>query len=146
MKVPLANSEQFALIDDEDKNIVLQYRWYLNTDGYVRTTTLPRLSLHQLVVGASPTGAWDHANGNKLDCRSENLRAATVSENGANRKRGRNNSSGYKGIDSQAGLWRVRIAVNGKRIYLGHFTNLERAAEAYESAARKHFGKFARAN
>ena len=38
------------------------------------------------------------------------------------------------------------IRVNGKQIFLGNFSNKVEAANAYDDAARIHFGEFARTN
>jgi hypothetical protein len=40
----------------------------------------------------------------------------------------------------------ARITVNRKVIYLGYFSAKEEAAKAYDSAATKYFGNFARRN
>jgi len=79
---------------------------------------------------------------------------ATRSQNNANRRRPRHNTSGYrhntsgyKGVclDRRSGRWRAEISKNGKTIHLGSFATPLEAHAAYLKAARKLFGKFARA-
>ena len=73
----------------------------------------------------------DHINGDKLDNRIENLRAATVGQNQHNRKTNANNTSGYKGVwwNKASKKWAAGIKLEGKRIHLGYFDNVEEAAE-----------------
>jgi HNH endonuclease/AP2 domain len=98
------------------------------------------------------TGRWckptiDHRDGNVNNNRWKNLRRATYSQNNANRRRPRHNRSGYKGVwrcrDSRK--WRAKISMNGRVINLGRFATPKEAHEVYLKAARKLFGKFARA-
>ena len=42
--------------------------------------------------------------------------------------------------------WQARIHVKHKPIFLGYFSTIEEAAMAYDEAARKYFGDFARLN
>jgi len=96
-------------------------------------------------------GRWgrptiDHRDGDVTNNRWKNLRRATASQNNANRRRPRHNTSGYKGVSlcRQSGKWRATIGSNGKTIKLGKFTSPKAAHRAYRAAARKLFGKFAR--
>lgn len=90
----------------------------------------------------------DHRNQNGLYNRRCNLRVATTSQNHANRRRQRNNSSGFTGVswNKQRSRWTAQIQVNGSKIRLGAHTSKRAAALAYNRAARKHFGEFARLN
>jgi hypothetical protein len=63
-----------------------------------------------------------------------------------NRKLQSNNSSGFKGITWSKGAYHARICVEGKRINLGRFCDAVDAATAYDNAAIKYFGEFARLN
>ena len=87
----------------------------------------------------------DHINGDKLDNRIENLRAATVGQNQHNRKTNANNTSGYKGVSWSKALkkWTARITLERKTINLGYFSNVEEAAEVVRKAREELHGDFA---
>jgi len=89
----------------------------------------------------------DHINGFGLDNRRANLRLATVAQNAWNSKK-RNPRSGYKGVwfAGDKGLWRAAIVCHGSRIHLGYFTDKIAAAKAYDAAAKKYYGEFAKPN
>ena len=98
------------------------------------------------------TGRWckptiDHRDGNITNNRWNNLRRATASQNNANRRRPRHNTSGYKGVyrSRRSGHWCAHIGRNGQTIHLGTFPTPQAAHAAYLAAARKFFGEFARA-
>lgn len=97
-----------------------------------------------LTYGEWPAGQIDHANGVPHDNRICNLRLATRTQNMANRKIGKNNQSGIKGIYKQGEKWVAKIGVSGKSLYLGIFDTPESAAAAYRFEAQKRFGEFAR--
>lgn len=99
-----------------------------------------------LVHGEFPAQEVDHINGDRKDNRLCNLRLATRQQQQFNRKTPRNNTSGVKGVcwDKQANKWRAAIARGGKSYFVGHFTNIDDAKNAYESAAQAMFGEFAR--
>jgi hypothetical protein len=89
----------------------------------------------------------DHINGDGLDNRRANLRLATVAQNAWNSKK-RNSRSGYKGVwfARDKGLWRAAIVYHGRRIHLGYFKDKISDAKAYDTAARKYYGEFAKPN
>lgn len=97
------------------------------------------------------TGEWpkrdiDHKNGIPGDDRWENLRQATESQNIANGRLRRNNTSGYKGVSKDTkthGKWRAQIKKDGKFVALGSFFTPEEAHAAYVKAALQLFGEFA---
>lgn len=99
------------------------------------------------IHGEWPPHEIDHINGDPHDNRLSNLRAATGSQNGYNRKRGRRNTSGIKGVHffKPGGKWRAAINIgHRKRKHLGLFDTKEEAAEAYRIAAAKVAGAFAK--
>ena len=96
--------------------------------------------IHQLVAEAflnhKPCGlklVVDHINNDKLDNRVENLRIVTQREN-ANRKHLKSTSK-YTGVHWQEDCkkWRAGIIINGKKYYLGIFTDEYDAHLAYQN-------------
>ena len=87
----------------------------------------------------------DHINNDRSDNRIENLRLATLSQNGFNRPRQQNNKSGYKRVSwhKQKQKWVAQIKINGKNKFLGFFVNAEDAYEAYCLKAKELYGEFA---
>jgi len=96
------------------------------------------------VTGSFPKHQIDHINMVKSDNSFLNLREATRSENGANRKKYSNNTSGYKGVSRNTpnGRWKARIRKNGAGIHLGLFDTAKEAHIAYCSAAKNIHGEY----
>jgi DNA-binding Xre family transcriptional regulator len=91
----------------------------------------------------------DHKDGNGLDNRKKRLRVADHAQNGWNQKiRICGKSSRYKGVIWHIGArkWQSQIRYKGRLIHLGTFDDEAEAAKAYDEAAEKHFGVFARLN
>jgi hypothetical protein len=89
----------------------------------------------------------DHRNGDGLDNRRRNLRRTTEAQNQMNRRKPKNNTSGFKGVGfiKARKRWRATIRYSTVRI-VGHFPTAHEAALAYDTAARQYHGKFARLN
>lgn len=144
----------YALVDAEDYELVMGYRWHLDNNGYARANT-PRdengkrgfVLMHRLIM-KNPKSDVDHKNWNRLDNRRSNLRLATRSQNIANSKLSSNNTSGYRGVvgDRATSKWCAQIKSNGKKRVLGCFSSKEDAARAYDAAALEVFGEFASTN
>lgn len=100
-----------------------------------------------IMTGASPSGTIDHANGDPDDNRWSNLRSATQSQNIANARIRRDNTSGHKGVrfHQEKGRWQAYLDFQGKRANLGYFDNLDDAISARLAKAREVHGEFARA-
>jgi len=118
--------------------------------GYKCGTILGNLYLAHRVAWAIYYGEWptniiDHINGNKFDNRINNLRQATYSQNSANSKLSKANTSGIKGVSFNKKLNKfcARIVVRRKQITLGYFENIEHAKNKYSEAAKKYFGEYA---
>lgn len=98
------------------------------------------------VYGEWPPSELDHADNDRSNNAIANLRLASRKENCFNQGKRRHNTSGYKGVSWHAGIgkWRARIAVENGRRHLGFFASVEDAAKAYELAALKFHGEFAK--
>jgi len=100
------------------------------------------------VYGEWPIHQIDHINLDRADNRIANLREATPSQNGSNRKSSPKTSNPLKGAnwDKRKKNWVARICIDRRVICLGRFKTAEQAHDAYMQAARKLFGEFARAD
>jgi hypothetical protein len=87
----------------------------------------------------------DHVDGNKLNNRIENLRAANNSVNMMNRGLMKNNTSGSKGVfwckDYQK--WRVAVRINKKLRSFGRFEDIELAELVAIEVRNKYHKEFA---
>jgi hypothetical protein len=90
----------------------------------------------------------DHIDGDGLNNRPENLRAATSVENKWNTGLASHNKSGFKGVsfDKGRGQWVANINVRGAHRYIGAFDDPAEAASAYDAAAHRYHGGFAKTN
>ena len=146
-----------VLIDDEDAEKVLKHTWHIIVNSYDKTQLhavvtnakidgkKKTLYLHSLITGFC---LCDHVDGNVLNNQKENLRRATKAQNCQNQRKHSKNTSGYKGVhwNAHAKKWQALIMANYMREHLGYFKTKEQAALAYNEAALKYHGKFARLN
>lgn len=90
----------------------------------------------------------DHIDGDPQNNRPENLRLATHGQNQTNGRAFRNNKCGYRGVyfHSRRRKWTAQINHMKKAHSLGFFDTPEAAAAAYNKAALKLFGEFAKPN
>lgn len=86
-------------------------------------------------------------DGNRQNCKIENLQEVTRSQLIAKVSRRIDNTSGYKGVSwsSRNKNWVATITKNGKMMFLGGFDNIETAHKAYCQAANRYHGEFANA-
>lgn len=143
-----------TLIDEDDFEKVGRHKWHAGKSlltNYARRFNIINgrrvlCILHRVITNVAPDAYVDHKNGDGLDNRQSNLRACTHSENHRNRRRSKGRSP-FKGVHCRAeGKWRAYCCVDGKDIWLGQFASEIEAARAYDAAAHKHYGEFARTN
>ncbi|CCE05791.1 putative Pathogenesis-related transcriptional factor and ERF protein [Bradyrhizobium sp. STM 3843] len=141
----------FALVDDEDFDLVLAHEWraikghgtfYAHTwiDG-------ESIGMHRLLTDPLATEVVDHQNGDGLDNRRCNLRPCLQVQNMQNRRKQTTPAtSRFKGVHFDKGKWRSGIVHDGERVDLGRYNSEILAARQYDRAARLLFGRFARTN
>jgi hypothetical protein len=161
MKVIELTQGRVAIVDDEDFERLAQWRWNYYKErtngGYAHRTTSRingkrhHLLMHREIMSPIPNGMEvDHINGDKLDNRRCNLRYSTPRQNRHNRTRYSNSTTGFKGVslkkDKKTKPFQAHICDRWKKHHLGYFDTPEEAAEAYNHAAIRLHGSFARLN
>jgi len=158
MKEIILTKNKVSLVDDEDFEMVNQFKWgwYNNSRTGYASRHLPlgngkrtKQSIHRLLMNPKKREEVDHINGDGLDNRRSNLRVCTRAENACNRIQvQKNNTSGYRGVKwaSDRNKWCVQIGTKGKKISIGYFKDKIQAALAYNQAALKYHGKHANIN
>ncbi len=143
------------LVDAEDFAELSQYVWYVGNRGYAYRIhrdgdTRTHVVMHRQILGLDHDDCrvTDHANGNKIDNRRENLRICMQRENMRNQKLPRHNSTGYKGVHRvrTTGRFAAQITINDHCHQIGSFDTADEAAHAYNKAAIECHGEFARLN
>jgi hypothetical protein len=123
--------------------------FYAATSTYIngKHKTL-RLSRYLVGLRHGDKRICDHRNHDTLDDRMSNLRICTKAQNGQNRRKNCNNTSGFKGVKyyKRGKKWVAAINFENKRYHLGYFNFKEEAATAYDNASKKMHGEFALTN
>ena len=138
-----------AKVDDADFKWLNRHSWYFCKGYAYRKERGVSKYMHREILGSRGKTRTDHINGDKLDNRRKNLRKCTASQNAINTgKYARAAESRYKGVSlhKKSGRWKARLFFRGKEIHIGYFSSEFKAAKAYNSEAKKRFGKFARMN
>lgn len=159
-RIPLTKG-LFALVDDSDFEYLNQFKWHIKKDNKDNTAYAARvinsngkIYMHREILNAPADKKADHIDGNGLNNQRINLRLCSSNENSRNARLFKTSTSGYKGVHYVAGWkessprkkpWRAEIFYK-KNVVLGYFTTPVEAALAYNEAAKKYFGEFARLN
>lgn len=157
--IPLSCWKSHAIVDACAFDFLSQWAWQLSEKGYARRSVTfdgktSVIWMHRVVCCAPGNAIVDHANKNTLDNRLSNLRYANASDNNRNRKPNaiRKDQAKYKGVykNHNCGTYYSRISFKEagkmKNLYLGSFASEEDAARAYDAAATRIHGEFARLN
>jgi hypothetical protein len=154
MKEIKLHNGMITRVSDDDFEQVNRFKWSARKNGntwYVlrRDHSVSgdhRLGMHRQIMSAGTGQIVDHIDGDGLNNQRENLRFCTKAENAKNRKAwGR---SRYLGVAwfKRDSKWRAQIFQNKIHKHLGYFDIEEDAAIAYNEAAKRIHGEFARLN
>ena len=149
--------DYIMLVSREDLNLVMNYQWYLNSNGYPATYGSIHADeenwgapypLHRFLVMNVPEGyVVDHINRNRLDNRRDNLRIITAKQNSYNRKKPKNAKGRYKGVRKMGGgKFKAVVSKDGQTYQLKDFATEKDAAIAYDMMAEELFGSHAGKN
>lgn len=160
-QIPLTNG-YVAIVDDEDYDRVMAAGpWFVKPSSarytryaqhHVRDASgkFKKQLLHRFILAVTdPAVKVDHKDLDGLNCRRDNLRICTHTQNMHNRPKRHpsSSSSQYKGVRRTTNKkWQAIIKANGKTVHLGVFTDEYTAARAYDGAAIRLHGEFARLN
>jgi len=149
----------FAIIDSDLLDIIMKWKWRADKDGYAVTwmkngSGRKLIRMHRFIIGVSdPKILVDHIDCNKSNNIRKNLRLCTPSENGMNRDgfyfiKSKETSSKYKGVSyvPRDNKWRAIINYEGIKESLGTYFSEDDAAKAYNHAAIRCHGEFAKIN
>lgn len=133
-----------ALVDPEDYWKLTERRWsYDASTGYAVSNEPGKyrnVRMHREIMGLVPGDGLevDHANGDKLDYRRQNLRIVTRSEQMQN-QRLRGGTSQFRGVSRyRDGRWRAYCHLDRKQKHLGYFETEAEAATAAAAFRREH--------
>lgn len=146
---------QHTIVDAEDYELLTIHKWHVSGKKYKRYVKASihrfekrkEMYMHRYLMWAENHEYVDHIDGNPLNNQKNNLRKCTNSQNMANQGTSKVNKTGYKGVKLfSKGKYAAQIQVNRKGIHLGYYSCPKQAAHAYDKAAKKYFGEFARLN
>ena len=165
MKQILLTKGKYAMVDDDDFEWLINYKWhcleyktrkiyYAQRTIYISSGKTTHECMHREIMGCKKGDKIqiDFIDGDGLNCQRHNLRTATHAQNGMNRK-----SSGesiYLGVSKYSYTkkdgtvkWRADIKISErKQKCIGVFETEKEAGLAYNKYAIKYHGEFARLN
>jgi len=150
MRKMILTKGKHAIIDNKDFKYLNQWKWSFDGLYAIRGHYLGKIDgknkykkiyMHR-EINQTPIGAeTDHINKNKLDNRRSNLRTVTKSQNNRNRNAYKCNKTGISGVHwyNNLGKYRSSIVINGQRISLGYFLNINDAIVTRRKAEQDYY-------
>jgi hypothetical protein len=147
-----------AVVDDADFERLSHFMWRVLDNPKKRTkyaTTIIKVGpkryrtvlMHRMILNAQSGRLVDHWDGDGLHNWRTNLRYCSNRQNAQNKRGDRETTSQFKGVHlMRNGKWRSSINTEEGKKHIGVFVRELDAATAYDAAARRCFGAFARTN
>lgn len=103
-RIPLSRG-QFAVVDDEDYEFLMQWKWSFQARGYAwrgvgssKSGNYRAVWMHRQILNPREDQEVDHIDGNGLNNIRSNLRACGHAENLRNHKVNARNKTGFRGV------------------------------------------------
>lgn len=152
-KLPLTRG-CYALVDAEDYQRLSAFLWHYHKDKnaltpYAAASGGPNgtvIRMHRFLKDVSDRLRYvDHRDGNGLNNRKRNLRVCPPHRNSANRRKNKNNTSGFRGVfyNKRRNRYVASICAQRKAITIGYYKTAIEAARARDLAAIQMHGDFA---
>lgn len=132
-----------AIVDKQNADTVLDYKWFKNNTGEPCTirdgkyTTMAAM----LCEHVDKDDIIEHINGNKLDCRTSNLRAVASSDL---KRVGKIENRGVRRVHTRNGdKYMVYSCIAGSYIHVGTYLDLETAVNSHDATLRELMGNSA---
>ncbi len=143
--IGLINDDLFFYVDIDDYELIKNYKWNIDKNGYVYARLeKDHTYLHRFVMNAKENEIVDHINHLTYDNRKSNLRIGLQTNNCMNASMRSNNISGFTGVwfNKERNVWMVEIKADKQKKYIGSFTNFDDAVEARKKAEEKYFNEW----
>ena len=153
-EIPLTKGK-FASVDDEDFEVINQFKWFALGAGndlfYAgRRVKGKTIFMHRFIMGVYDSKVIiDHIDHNCLNNQRNNLRECTHSQNLLNSRKVKKSAlSKFHGVsyDKAISKWVAQIWNNGKYKKIGSYQNEIDAAIAYNAQSSELHGEFAKIN
>ena len=157
MKQIILTQGKVALVDDLDYEYLINWKWHACKGGrtfyaarsIIVNNTYVKVTMHrQILQHIDNKNVIDHIDHDGLNNQRVNLREATHSQNGANRRSHINSSSKYLGVFycKKRRRWKAEVKKENKTYFLGWFKNEDLAALAYNNKAHELFNDYSNKN
>jgi len=149
-KIPLTQGK-FAMVDDEDFHYLNRFNWmYWETDtGFYPAREIGKrvIPMHHFILPSKKSHYLRHKNNDALDNRKENMESISTNHRRHLGLKKRLGASIYRGVQKNSmNTWRVVIAKDKIRYFIGNFTDEREGAIAYNEKAKELYGEFAYQN
>jgi hypothetical protein len=148
MKIYGTKGEEI-LVSDEDYPLVSRHNWYVDSNGYARSSFGNVIvKLHKLIQSCQRGFIVDHINRNKLDNRRENLRAVNIQVSNQNRIRPNKHNVGFIGVkfNKHNNCYQCTVSHHSKSFWVGSSKDDESLAKLRDYVVWKLRGDYALLN